>query len=327
MANKKSSQTLSSLNLSTIQRRDVLMIDPKDLILIVDSNSPLYDPRAVETPLDMDLVDSIRRNGVLQPIVVRKDGNQYQVIAGRNRVRACRFLRENEESDVRVPCISRTGSDKDMVLLAMEENVRVPETLNSRAVKVRNAFNQGASKTEIASALHCTVYVVDDHMTFLSLDPKVQAAFETRALPVGAISSFADVPKSKQVSLLEKLQKNGIKKRHEIKAAVEADAKDEDYVAPDFKKAMARSRLEKWEFYLGELQQLDGQTVGSPRDIEVARAMLRRILGYADALASMGHLSPPDELVFKKGEPKVEAKSSTVSAIPARERPRFSEPS
>ena len=66
-----------------------------------------------------ELVDSIRQNGVLQPILVRKVGDKYEIVAGERRYQAA-VLAELEE----IPVIIREISDKEVFQLALIENLQ-----------------------------------------------------------------------------------------------------------------------------------------------------------------------------------------------------------
>lgn len=66
-----------------------------------------------------ELADSIRQNGVLQPILVRKVGDKYEIVAGERRYQAA-VLAELEE----IPVIIREISDKEVFQLALIENLQ-----------------------------------------------------------------------------------------------------------------------------------------------------------------------------------------------------------
>lgn len=66
------------------------------------------------------LAESIRQNGVLQPLIVRRTSNgMYELIAGERRLRAARIVGVN-----RVPCIITDVSDERSAVLALLENVQ-----------------------------------------------------------------------------------------------------------------------------------------------------------------------------------------------------------
>ncbi|MBP7215693.1 MAG: ParB/RepB/Spo0J family partition protein [Candidatus Omnitrophica bacterium] len=71
-----------------------------------------------------DLTQSIRAKGVIQPIIVRRVGDDYELIAGERRLRAAKMLGLKE-----IPIIVREASDEDSLELALIENVQ-RESLN-----------------------------------------------------------------------------------------------------------------------------------------------------------------------------------------------------
>ncbi len=79
-----------------------------------------YQPRGRfdDEGLD-DLTDSIRRNGLLQPIVVRASAEGYEIVAGERRWRAVRRLGWTE-----VPSIVRELTDEQMLVVALVENLQ-----------------------------------------------------------------------------------------------------------------------------------------------------------------------------------------------------------
>jgi ParB family chromosome partitioning protein len=66
-----------------------------------------------------DLVESVKIHGILQPLVARRMGSEYQLIAGERRLQAAR--RAGLE---RVPVIVREASDREMLELALVENLQ-----------------------------------------------------------------------------------------------------------------------------------------------------------------------------------------------------------
>ncbi len=81
--------------------------------------SPLQ-PRAIFTPEQLaELVDSIKEHGIIQPLIVRKNKDEYELIAGERRWRAASILQLE-----RVPAIIREASDQDVLELALIENIQ-----------------------------------------------------------------------------------------------------------------------------------------------------------------------------------------------------------
>jgi len=90
------------------------------LIPINDILPALYQPRRYfETaPLD-ELSRSIKRHGVLQPILVRKIGKKYEVISGERRIRAAHIAGLNK-----IPAIISNMSDSEAVTCSILENIQ-----------------------------------------------------------------------------------------------------------------------------------------------------------------------------------------------------------
>lgn len=79
-----------------------------------------FQPRATfEDSTLAELANSIRENGLLQPIVVRTAGGIFEVVAGERRLRAVKSLGWE-----RVPVVSRQLSDEQMLVVALVENLQ-----------------------------------------------------------------------------------------------------------------------------------------------------------------------------------------------------------
>lgn len=72
----------------------------------------------------IELKESIRRNGILSPIIVRKKEDRYEIISGHNRVNCCRKLEIKE-----VPCIVKDYNDDIAELVMIETNLTQRETI------------------------------------------------------------------------------------------------------------------------------------------------------------------------------------------------------
>lgn len=79
-----------------------------------------HQPRSSITPDSLSgLVDSLRTSGFLQPILVRRHNDAFQLIAGERRWRAAQ-----EASLTTIPAIVREASEKDMIEIALIENIQ-----------------------------------------------------------------------------------------------------------------------------------------------------------------------------------------------------------
>lgn len=88
--------------------------------LSIESITPNpYQPRTVWNDQDLaDLSESIKANGVIQPIIVRPSGSKYQLIAGERRFRAAKLA-----SMTTIPALVRSASDKQLLEWSLVENI------------------------------------------------------------------------------------------------------------------------------------------------------------------------------------------------------------
>lgn len=124
-------------------------------------------PRGVITPESLvDLVDSIREHGVLEPLVVAKTPAGFQIIAGERRWRASKLAGMSH-----VPAIIRETSPKGMLEMALVENVqRVDLNALDRAKGFERLMNEfGLTTSEIAVRIGKSVAYVSNSIRLLSL--------------------------------------------------------------------------------------------------------------------------------------------------------------
>jgi ParB family chromosome partitioning protein len=124
-------------------------------------------PRGVITPESLvDLVDSIREHGILEPLVVAKTPAGFQIIAGERRWRASKLA-----GLTHVPAIIRETSPKGMLEMALVENVqRVDLNALDRAKGFERLMNEfGLTTSEIAVRIGKSVAYVSNSIRLLSL--------------------------------------------------------------------------------------------------------------------------------------------------------------
>jgi ParB family chromosome partitioning protein len=110
-----------------------------------------YQPRSLFPDLELqELAASIAEIGLIQPIAVRKLGeNFYQIIAGERRFRAFKLLNKSE-----IPCVLFSASDADMAVMAIAENVSRQDLSDYEIAKsIRNVESFFPSKTSLAESL------------------------------------------------------------------------------------------------------------------------------------------------------------------------------
>jgi ParB family chromosome partitioning protein len=114
----------------------------------------------------VDLVDSIREHGILEPLVVAKTPAGFQIIAGERRWRASKLAGMSH-----VPALIRETSPKGMLEMALVENVqRVDLNALDRAKGFERLMNEfGLTTSEIAVRIGKSVAYVSNSIRLLSL--------------------------------------------------------------------------------------------------------------------------------------------------------------
>ena len=140
---------------------EIIQIDVNEL-----QANPLQ-PRGAITPESLvDLVDSIKEHGVLEPLVIAKTPAGYQIIAGERRWRAAKLA-----GLTHVPCVIRETSPKGMLEMALVENVqRVDLNPIDRAKGFERLMSEFALTTsQISVRIGKSVSYVSNTLRLLSL--------------------------------------------------------------------------------------------------------------------------------------------------------------
>lgn len=119
----------------------------------------------------LELADSIRQFGVLQPLLVRKKNDYYEIIAGERRWRAAKLAGIKE-----VPVIIKEYSEQEIVEIALVENIQ-RENLNpiEEAMAYKRLLNEFHLKQdEVAERVSKSRTAVTNSMRLLKLDERVQ---------------------------------------------------------------------------------------------------------------------------------------------------------
>ena len=143
-----------------------------------------YQPRRdFDQEALQELADSIKAQGVMQPIVVRQVGNQrYEIVAGERRWRACQLAGLAD-----IPALIRDISDEAAIAMALIENIQ-RENLNpiEEAMALRRLQSEfSLSQQEVATAIGKSRSVVANLLRLLSLESEVLEHLQSGALDTG----------------------------------------------------------------------------------------------------------------------------------------------
>lgn len=117
-----------------------------------------------------ELAESIKEYGVIQPIIVTKEGSHYKIVAGERRWRAAKKAGLNE-----IPAIIRNYTEQKNKEVALIENIQ-REDLNpiEKATALKEIIEKyGMKQHELASKLGISRSGIANTMRILNLDPRV----------------------------------------------------------------------------------------------------------------------------------------------------------
>lgn len=196
------------------------------------TRNPFQPRREFDQGAIDELAESIRKHGVLQPLLVRAKGDDgYELIAGERRWRACRQVGlEN------VPCRVVELEDKRVCEAAIEENLK-REDLN--VIEKAHAFKGyldsfGGTIEELAKSLSMNRSTISNMLRLLELPDEVQQAVRQDRISGGHARAMLPLSDDAKLELIRQIESKQLSVR-KTEEAVRAIMKGEE-PAPDVKK-------------------------------------------------------------------------------------------
>lgn len=158
-----------------------------------------------------DIVESIRNNGIIQPILVRRCGKGFEIIAGERRAAAARHIGMD-----RVPAIIRDATDEEMLELALVENIQ-REDLNAidRATAYRRYCKRfGLTTDEVARRLGEDRTTVANYLRLLDLSSDLRDRVSQGRISMGHGRCLLGVhDEARRIELADSIERNGLSVR------------------------------------------------------------------------------------------------------------------
>ena len=180
--------------------------------LPIDSIDPNPEqPRRVFEPEQLErLADSIRRHGVLQPVVVERAGDRYQLVVGERRLRATRAAGRST-----IPAVIAQVEPRERLEVALIENVQ-RDDLNP--IELAHAFRTlaetGATQDEIGERVSLDRSTVANHLRLLELPREYQEDVEAGRLTTGHAKALLQVSnKERRRHLRDRIVNDGLSVR------------------------------------------------------------------------------------------------------------------
>jgi ParB family chromosome partitioning protein len=149
-------------------------------------------PRKAFKPEELaSLAASIREQGVLQPLVVRRRGDGYELIIGERRWRAAQMAGLEE-----VPVVLLDATDRQVLEMALVENV---QRADLNAIELAEAFrvlvhDEGMTQEEAGRRVGIDRSSVANHLRLLELEPDIQRDLIEGRISMGHAKAILQVP-------------------------------------------------------------------------------------------------------------------------------------
>ena len=172
-------------------------------ILLSQIRANQYQPR---TSFDQkkleELAESIKKHGVIQPVLVRKDGNGFELVAGERRFRAAKLAKLKK-----IPVVVSNISDVQSLEIAILENIQ-REDLNPLEVakgyqRLKDEF--GYTQEAVAKSVGKPRSSVANSLRLLTLSPKIQDEIDKGVISEGHAKVLLSVDGVKAEQLLMRI--------------------------------------------------------------------------------------------------------------------------
>jgi ParB family chromosome partitioning protein len=208
-------------------------------INLIETNP--FQPRTEfdETAL-RELAQSIKEQGVIQPVTVRKLGyNKYQLISGERRLRASKMAGLNK-----IPAFIRVANDEQMLELALIENIH-RENLN--AIEVAISYQRlidecNLTQEEVSEKVGKSRSAVANFLRLLKLPPEVQLAIRDGHISMGHARALINInDKEEQLKLLQQIimEEMNVRQTEELadkaKGKADKERKQTNFIPEHFK--------------------------------------------------------------------------------------------
>lgn len=154
-----------------------------------------------------ELADSIRAQGLIQPIVVREVGlGQYEIIAGERRFRAAKMVGLTD-----LPVLVRNVPDESVMVMGLIENIQRQEldAIEEAQGLQRLIEEFGLTHEKAASAIGRSRSAVTNLLRLLQLAEPVQRLLHDRKLDMGHARPLLALPALEQVQLAQQIVEQG----------------------------------------------------------------------------------------------------------------------
>lgn len=212
--------------------RNVTEINLKDI-----KKNPYQPRKNIDDEKLKEMLQSIREHGVIQPVLVRKVDQGYELVAGERRMRAAQLAKLEK-----IPAVIRDFNENEMLEISLIENIQ-RENLNplEEAEAYKRLMEEfGFNQEKIAERLGKSRPVIANTLRLLSLEEKVKSYLKEGKISAGharALASIEEMELQREVAE-EILKKNlTVRKVEEVLQQLKKKKEKEEIPPPKKPKA------------------------------------------------------------------------------------------
>ena len=209
-----------------------------------------------------ELAESIKENGVLQPILVRPLANGgYQIVAGERRWRASRLAGLTE-----VPVYIKELDDRQTMQMALIENIQRQDLSPvEEAQAYKNLMDSyDMTQQQVAQAVGKSRSAVANSLRLLELEEQVRSMVDSGEISFGHAKVLSGLTRDKQAEFAKKVQNENLSVRQLEEALAEEERRNERQDSAD-KQALRKRSVKKERPFLKEFE----MAVNANSDVKV----------------------------------------------------------
>lgn len=199
--NKNEKKPKTSAKIDDREKKEEEVLKSGEIMVKINQVEPNRDQPRKDFDEDalVELADSIKQFGILQPLIVQKKKDYYEIIAGERRWRAAKIAGVKE-----VPVIVKEFTDQEIVEISLIENIQ-RENLNpiEEAMAYKRLLEEfNLKQDEIAERVSKSRTAVTNSMRLLKLSPRVQQMIVDDMISTGHARALLAIDDEEQQYIL-----------------------------------------------------------------------------------------------------------------------------
>lgn len=196
---------------------EILHVSPGDIRPNPNQPRQIFDEAAIE-----ELAASMKEHGVIQPLIVRRDGPGYQLVAGERRLRAA--IKAGLD---KIPVVVKSLSDREAMELSLVENLQREDLgpIEEAEAYKRLSEEFGLTQEQIAQRVGKSRSDVANTMRLLRLEPEIKQLINEGKISGGHGRALVGLPREQQLVVAKAIVDKGLSVRETEEAVASKAAK------------------------------------------------------------------------------------------------------